>query len=294
MIRAALTALLLVAPAFPALAESYPEAKKIASIGGTITEIVYALGQEGRLIARDTTSSYPAAALALPDVGYVRALSPEGVLSVGPDLIIADQGAGPPEAVAVIKSAGVPFVEVPEAYTAEGIATKITIVAEALGVADKGAELAAKVKADLDQVTADSAKITEPKKVMFVLSLQGGRIMAGGKGTSADAIIALAGGVNAIQGIDGYKPITDEAITQAQPDVILMMNRGEAKADEAANGSSDHDASKARALELPAIQTTPAGKTGDIVYMDGLLLLGFGPRTADAARELHDALYKAE
>ncbi|WP_312526404.1 ABC transporter substrate-binding protein [Paracoccus sp. (in: a-proteobacteria)] len=294
MIRAALAAMILAAPAASAMAESYPEAKKVLSIGGTLTEIVYALGEEGRLVGRDTTSSYPAAALALPDVGYVRALSPEGVLSVGPDLIIADQGAGPPEALSVLKGANIPFVEVPDTYSAEGIVTKITLVADALGVPDKGAALAGKVRTDLSDIADLGAKVEAPKKVMFILSLQGGRIMAGGEGTAADAIISLAGGTNALQGISGYKPITDEAVTAAQPDVILMMDRGAADADAAANGSSDHAQASQNALDLAAIKTTPAGQNGAVVFMDGLLLLGFGPRTAEAARELHHAIYKAE
>ncbi len=294
MIRAAFAAILLAAPAASAMAESYPEAGKVLSIGGTLTEIIYALGEEGRLVGRDTTSVYPTEALALPDVGYIRALSPEGVLSVGPDLIIADEGAGPPEALSVLKGANIPFVEVPDVYTPEGITNKITRVAETLGVPEKGTELAGKVEADLASVADLSAKVETPKKVLFILSLQGGRIMAGGEGTSADAIIALAGGTNALQGISGYKPITDEAITAAQPDVILMMDRGEAKADAAANGSADHGAATAGALELAAIKTTPAGQNGEVVFMDGLLLLGFGPRTAEAARELHHAIYKAE
>lgn len=290
MIRAALAALVLAAPA-AVMAESYPDAGKVLSIGGSITEIIYALGEEGRLVGRDTTSSFPPEATALPDVGYVRALSPEGVLSVGPDLIIADEGAGPPEAISVLTGANIPFVEVPEAYTAEGIVTKITTVAEALGVAEKGAALSEKVKADLAEVAGFSAERETPKKVLFILSLQGGRIMAGGTGTSADAIIALAGGKNAIEGIEGYKPITDEAITAAQPDVILMMDRGEAGADATANGSADHGVAKEGALAMPVVQTTPAGKNGEVVFMDGLLLLGFGPRTGEAARQLHDALY---
>ena len=97
-LRAPLLALLLAGAALPA---SAGPAQRIVSVGGSVTEIVYALGQQDRLVARDSTSTYPEAAQKLPDVGYVRRLSPEGLLSVDPDLIIVEDGAGPPEAVAV-------------------------------------------------------------------------------------------------------------------------------------------------------------------------------------------------
>ncbi|MER2507922.1 MAG: ABC transporter substrate-binding protein, partial [Amaricoccus sp.] len=123
--------------------EAAPE--RVLAIGGSITEIVYALGQSDRLIGRDSTSTWPPEALALPDLGYMRALSPEGVLSVAPDLILADVDSGPPEAVAAIEAASVAYVEVPSDESPEGVARKIEVVADALGVPAEGAALAGRV-----------------------------------------------------------------------------------------------------------------------------------------------------
>ncbi|APG49075.1 heme/hemin ABC transporter substrate-binding protein [Phaeobacter porticola] len=258
--------------------------KRVVTVGGSLTEIVYALGQENRLIARDTTSSFPPQVLNLPDIGYARALSPEGVLSVSPDLIIAIEGAGPPETLDVLKAADVTYVSVPEAYTAEGIRTKILTVGKALGQDTSAAVLAAKAMAELSEARQTAAQAamqySKPKKVLFVLSTAGGRIMAGGDNTAAAGIIALAGGVNAAAGFDGYKPMTDEAIAVAAPDVILMMER-----------SGDHDTAPQDLLALPAIAPTPAAEAGAVIRMDGLKLLGFGPRTATAVSDLATALY---
>jgi len=286
-------AILLAGAAMPAAAESHPEARRVLSIGGSLTEIVYALGEEGRLVGRDTTSNWPPEANSLPDIGYMRALSPEGVLSVAPDLILAEEGAGPPEAVAVLKSAGLPYVNVAEDYDAEGVLKKVDAVAETLGVPDKGKALHDRLAADLASVAERARAVGEPKRVLFVLSLQGGRVMAGGDGTAADGIIRLAGAQNALEGVKGYKPLTDEAIVKAAPDVILMMQRGDAEADADANGGSNHAAAKETALALPALAQTPAGRDGALVIMDGLKLLGFGPRTGEAALELHDLVYGA-
>ncbi|MCG7629974.1 ABC transporter substrate-binding protein [Epibacterium sp. MM17-32] len=257
-------------------------ADRVLAIGGSVTEIIYALGAEDRLIARDTTSVYPEAATTLPDVGYMRALAPEGVLSVNPDLIISEAGAGPAETLEVLKEAEVELVEVPDSYTPQGILDKITTIGAATGRTAEAEALATKLRDDLDAVAEKVASIpdTDRKRVLFVLSTRGGRIMASGTDTAADGIIGMAGGVNALTGFEGYKLMTDEAVSQAAPDVILMMDRG-----------GDHGAPNAELLALPSIKPTPAAASGSVVRMNGLYLLGFGPRTADAALELATSLY---
>lgn len=256
--------------------------KNVLSIGGSVTEIVFALGEGDRLIARDSTSSFPAEAEALPDVGYMRALSPEGVLAVAPGLIISEDGAGPVETIEVLQGADIPFVTVPDGYTADGIVAKIMAVGTALDVAPAAMALATDVSLKLQ--TAQAAAATQagdsPKRVLFILSTQGGRILASGQNTAANGIIEMAGGVNVITAFEGYKPLSDEAVSAAAPDVILMMDR-----------SGDHSADNAALFAMPALATTPAAQTQSVVRMNGLYLLGFGPRTADAVVDLTTALY---
>lgn len=255
--------------------------ERVLSLGGSITEIIYALGEEDRLIARDTTSSFPPEVEALPDVGYLRALSPEGVLSVAPDLVIAEEGAGPPEAIAVLEAASVPFISVPDGYDRAAIRMKIETVAEALGVPDKGAELSDQIDASLADAI-EKAESGAEKRVLFILSMQGGRILASGTNTAADGIIRLSGGQNAVTQYEGYRPLTDEAAIEAQPDVILMMDRG-----------GTHALEDSDLFSHPGLAVTPAGKTKSVVRVDGLLLLGFGPRTPEAVQRLSEALDSA-
>jgi iron complex transport system substrate-binding protein len=256
------------------------DASRILSIGGSITEILYALGLDKRIVAVDTTSLYPPRALKdKPNVGYMRALSPEGVLGLNPSLILALDGAGPKETIAVLDSARVPFVHVAEAYTGDGILSKIRLVAAAVGAAERGRCFATEVSHDLDRLASLRTHITEKKRVMFVLSLVNGRAMVAGRGTAADGIIRLAGAVNAIDGYDGYKPIGDEAVAGTRPDAILVMQR--------AGATLDADT----VFAMPAFAMTPAAKSKAFISMEGLYLLGFGPRTAQAARDLAVALY---
>jgi iron complex transport system substrate-binding protein len=258
------------------------DASRIVSVGGAVTEILYELGLKDRIVAVDSTSLFPAEALQQkPNVGYMRALSAEGVLGLNPSLVLAIEGLGPKETVAVLEAATVPLVRVPDRFTAEGIVEKIRMVADVAGAHARGEALACQVGGDLAALERLRTKVTQPRKVMFVLSLQGGKPMVAGRNTAADGIIKLAGAVNAIDAYEGYKQISDEAIIAAGPDTVLVMQRSQDNID------------VATLFAHAAFTMTPAAAQQSFVAMDGLYLLGFGPRTARAARDLAAQLYPA-
>lgn len=263
----------------PGLAEQAGP-KRVIAIGSSVTEIVYALGQQERLVGRDRTSTYPSDARVLPDVGYRRALSPEGVLSVAPDMILALEGSGPPDAITVLQEAGIEYVAIPDTFTQEGVVEKIRAVGAALGVKSAAEELATRTARQMEQaqsIALDTGGM-DPVRVLFVLSAQDSRITVGGADTQADSIIRLAGGVNAAGDVSGFKPMTPEALAIAAPDVILMMDR-----------QGEHAPQDAELLSLPAIRLTPAGRNNRLIRMQGAYLLGFGPRTASAISDLSAA-----
>ncbi len=254
--------------------------QRIVSIGGAVTEILYALGLQDRIVGVDTTSLYPQSTLSeKPNVGYMRQLSAEGVLGLDPKLILAIEGSGPKETLDVLESAKVPLISVPESYTEDGLVRKISLVAHAMGADARGACLAKAVSADLASLRELRARIGKPVRVMFVMSFLNGRAMVAGRKTAADAIIGLSGGVNAIGDFEGYKPVNDEAIVAAKPDMILTMQRGREELD------ADS------VFANPAFALTPAAANKSFIAMDGLYLLGFGPRTASAAHDLALKLY---
>jgi iron complex transport system substrate-binding protein len=253
---------------------------RIVAIGGAVTEILYALGLEDRIVGVDTTSVYPAAALRdKPNVGYMRQLSAEGVLGLNPSLVFAMQGSGPKETMDVLEAAKVPLVLVPEIHSEDGLLEKVRLVGHAMGVDARAACLITAVSDDLKQLRELRAKVTKPVRVMFVMSLLGGRAMVAGQKTAANEIITLSGGVNAIDGYDGYKMINDEAIVAAKPDVVLSIQRS--------RDSLDTQSVYAH----PAFAMTPVAANKTFISMEGLYLLGFGPRTAAAARDLSIQLY---
>ncbi|MCG6121501.1 MAG: ABC transporter substrate-binding protein [Microvirga sp.] len=262
--------------------------ERVVAAGGVVTEIVYALGAQASLVGVDTTSLYPPDALAtLPDVGYVRALSAEGVLSLGPDRIIAVEAAGPPDVVAQIEAAGVRVDRIREDFTPRGVADRVRAIGVLVGREAQAQALAAEVEegfARLDAMRETLGDVlrersADPARVLFVLSFQNGRAMVGGRGTAADAAIALAGGVNAAGDVEGFKPMTDEAIAAAAPDLVLAIDR--------AGHAIDPDV----LFSTPSFALTPAAAERRFVSMDGLHLLGFGPRASDALADLMRAIY---
>jgi iron complex transport system substrate-binding protein len=258
------------------------DASRILSVGGDVTEILYALGAGDRIVAVDTTSQFPPRALKeKKNVGYMRALSSEGCLSVGATVMLASERAGPPEVVSALKTTGTPYLAVPEGHSSEGIAAKVRLIAKAIGAETEGERIADRVKRDFAALSEQGAKIKRRLRALFVLSVQNGRVSVGGADTSADAILELAGAENAAAAVTGFRPVPDEAIVEMAPDVIVAMRRS--------SGNDAHDLSQLFALK--GVQSTPAGKDKRIVMMDGLYLLGFGPRAPAAARDLMHALY---
>jgi iron complex transport system substrate-binding protein len=256
------------------------DSSRIVSIGGSVTEILYALDLEDRIVAVDTTSLYPLRAFAEKrNVGYMRQLSPEGVLGLAPSLVLAAEGAGPKGTIEVLEAASIPFVLVPDRFTGEGIVEKIRLIAQATGSAERGACLAKSVEADLGALAALRARIVQPRKVLFILSFTNGRPMVAGRATAADGILTLAGASNAVTDYDGYKLLNDESVIAARPDAVLVMERASFRLE------------AQTVFEHPAFAVTPAAAQKALISMEGLYLLGFGPRAARAARDLALALY---
>ena len=257
--------------------------KRVVVAGGALTEIVYALGAQDRVIANDLTSLYPEAATKLPKIGYLRTLSAEGVLSLHPDLLLAGAEAGPPNVLSQIAAAGVPVKRFAHGYTAELVRDNIRDVAAALRMNDVGARVANRFTSDWlrvrDQVEQRYGIQRRPR-VLFILGHTGNQVMVAGQDTAADAMLAYAGAENALRGFNGYRPLTAEAAVAAQPDVLLTTTTGPSPA-----------APAATLLAQPGLANTPAGRAKRVVSFDALYLLGFGPRlpqaVADLAQRVH-------
>ena len=236
------------------------DASRITVAGGSITEIIYALEQDEKLVAVDITSNFPKQASELPSIGYVRALSAEGVLSLSPSLILGENDMGPAAVLEQLSRVGIDIKIIPEENTADGIIDKLSCLANILDISD------------YDKIVKSNQST---KKVMFILSMESGSPTVGGRGTSADGFIKMTGGINVMNSFEGWKPVSTESIIEASPDFIIISNRGL---------SSFKTVEKLG--QHPTLIFTPASKQNNIIALDGMAMLGFGPRTISSAKEV--------
>jgi iron complex transport system substrate-binding protein len=252
---------------------------RLVTVSGAITEVVYLLGAESQLVGTDTTSLYPAAALNTPKVGYMRQLSAEGLLSLRPDALIATTEAGPPVVLDQVRSAGVKVERVAADHTWGEVQAKVQAVGRASAREAQARNLQATLDAQWAQVQQQVAASSRARpRVLFILSHSASPQVAGQK-TAANAMIEFAGGVNAIRGFEGYRPMTAEAAAGAAPDFILTTTQGI----EALGGID-------RFWQRPELALTPAYRRRALIALDALLLIGFGPRLPQAVQEIHRQL----
>jgi iron complex transport system substrate-binding protein len=274
MIRRALLALPLAALAAPGLARG--ATPRLVVAGGGLAEIVVALGARAAIVGADSTSLFPGALRALPQIGYLRSLSAEGVLSLRPELLLLAHEAGPPTAVAQLRAAGVRVAQAGRVQSPAELEAAIRLVAEALGRPDEGAALAAAVAEDFALLAGALPRGTRPPRALFLLAAGGGGApMASGTGTAAAAMLGLAGAVSAITSYEGYRPVTAEAALAAAPDWLVAPSHSV----EARGGIE-------RFLAQPQLSLLQAARAGRMASFDSLYLLGFGPRAPHAARDL--------
>lgn len=255
----------------PASAAEAP--RRVVSLGGPVSEVVAALGAAGSVVGVDTTTRFPAAYDALPRVGYLRALSAEGLLSLTPDRVIAQADAGPSAVLDQVAAAGVAVEVLPEVTDPAALLATVERVAEVLGRAEAGHALAASLRADLAALAAETATYPDRPGAMFLL-VGHGAPNAAGRQTAMDGLMALAGLRNVFDA-EGWKPVAPEALAAADPDIILV-----------ADMALDRLGGLSALQALPVVAGSRAIAEGRVLALDATVIQGFGPRTPAAARAL--------
>ena len=252
---------------------------RIITMGGSVTETVYALGAGDQVIATDQSSTYPPQVFQLPKVPYLRAVTSEGILSLNPSLIISSSDVQPLTAVQQIRDAGTDMLLVQETETLDGVINKIETIGKALGKENEAEQLISKNIALYNRAESIRSSLENKPKVMFVLAVRGeNSFMVAGKNSGAQSMIELAGGENAIDDFYGYKTITNEAILAANPDFVIVVKSRLPEVEAGLN-------------KTPVVNLIKAVKNDRIVGIEGNFLLGFGPRFGEAIFHLMEILH---
>ncbi|WP_237186929.1 heme/hemin ABC transporter substrate-binding protein [Rothia nasimurium] len=255
---------------------------------GTLAQTVVALGLGDNLVGRVTSSTETT----LADLPLVTQnghdISAEAVLSLAPTVVLMDTTNGPLEITEQLRSAGVTVVHFDPSRSLNQVVPQIEAVAQALGVPDVGAQLGARVQAEIDSALATIAEVapqdSAQKVGMAFLYVRGtaGVFFILGDGSGADELITALGGrdVASEGGASGTVPANAEALSRANPDLILTMTGG-------VESTGGIEAFFAR----PGVAETTAGANQRVVDMADGQILSFGPNSAAVLLSLATAIY---
>ncbi|WP_435929359.1 heme/hemin ABC transporter substrate-binding protein [Dryocola sp. BD613] len=253
-------------------------AERLVVAGGSLTELIFAMGVGNRVVGVDETTSYPPETAALPHIGYWKQLSSEGILSLRPDSFITWQDAGPQLILDQLRRQKVNVVALPRVpATVEQMYANIHELAKTLRIPEQGDALVKRIYQRLERVQQSVAAKKTRVKVIFILSAGSSAPQVAGKGSVADAILTLAGAQNVASHMQ-YKSYSAESLIAANPEVIVVTSQ-----------MVDGDLNRLRTIA--GITYTAAWKNQRIVTVDQALILGMGPRVADAVESLHQQFW---
>ncbi|MBN7810087.1 ABC transporter substrate-binding protein [Algoriphagus sp. H41] len=254
------------------------QSRKIITAGGTITEVMDALGFSGQIIATDITSTYPESMKSLPSIGYRNQIKAEGILALGPDLVLIEEGYLSPDVVEQLKAAQVNIHLFKKPLTVDGTKTLVTELAAFFEVSEKGAEINKAIDADMAELASFLEGKTSKPKAIFVMARGPETVFVAGDKTFATEIFKMASLETTATGFDEFAPLTPESLVQMNPEFLVFFESG-----------IQSLGGKEGLTKIQGIEETDAFKNGQIVALDGQYLSGFGPRVGKAALDLAKA-----
>ena len=265
------------------------QAERYVVISPIYNEIIWALGAQDKVVGIDLSTTYPPEVKNVQTVGYHRALSAEGILSLHPTTIIHDNNIGPPQVVQQIQQLNIPM----KTFTAKNDSfdgTKALI--REIGAYFHKEQRAEDLCKTLDEQRAVSLeKVKQYEDHPRVAVIHFGRASnvylvvgkgGGGDGGGVSQMIELAGGQMAIDNKGMQRMGSPEIVAQANPDVILLTDYGYDRL----GGSLD------QIKALPGVATSSAAKTNRIFRIEENVLNYFGPRSGENIAKIADLIHQ--
>jgi iron complex transport system substrate-binding protein len=249
--------------------------QRIVCLSKHLTEMVFALGKGHNIVAVDLSSTYPDSAKLLKTVGYHRALSPESIIAMNPDLVMHSNDIGPENVLPQITKAGLNIKEFGKANTFDSAKILLKELGKFFDEEKKADSICNKMDADYVKA-ADSLKGLQLKDTPSVMIIHFGRanniyFVMSGRGGTGDKMIELAGGKTVKYDAKGARQISAEAVATSNPDIIIATDFG-----------FDQMGSMEKFItDVPGVSLTNAGKNKRIVRFEEHDLIYFGPRTGE-------------
>ena len=251
---------------------------RIITAGGTITEVVNALGFGGQIIATDITSTFPIAMKELPSIGYRNQIKAEGILALGPDLVLVEEDYLNPEVVEQLRAAQVKIQLFKKPTSVNGTKNLVTELATFFDKNEKGIEINAAIDSDLVALDAFLQTQGSQPSALFVMARGPQTVFVAGDKTFASEMFRIAKLEGTATGFDEFAPLTPESLVQMNPDYLVFFESGV----QSLGG-------KEGLAKIQGIDQTNAFKKDQIIVLDGQYLSGFGPRVGKAALDLAKA-----
>ncbi|UZD21950.1 ABC transporter substrate-binding protein [Algoriphagus halophytocola] len=253
--------------------------RKIITAGGTITEVVHALGYTDQIIATDLTSTYPSSMQDLPSIGYRNQIKAEGILALGPDLVLIEEGYLNPDVVTQLKAAQTNIQVFTKPTSVEGTKKLVTDISAFFEAEEKGMEINASIDADIADLNAYLESQESQPKAIFIMARGPETVFIAGDQTFASEMFKLAKIKGIATGFDEFAPMTPESLVSMNPEFLVFFESGIQSV-----GGKDG------LVAIQGIDQTTAFKEDHIVALDGQYLSGFGPRVGKAALDLAKAV----
>lgn len=253
--------------------------QKIITAGGTITEVVDALGHGSEIIATDLTSTYPASMKELPSIGYRNQIKAEGILALGPDLVLIEEGYLSPDVITQLKASAVEIEVFAKPKSITETKALVTALAEFFQESEKAQKINQKIDSDIEKLKGFLTTNQDSPTAVFVMARGPETLFIAGDQTFSSEIFNLANIKNISTGFDDFIPLSPESLASLNPEFIVLFSSG-LQSLGGVDGIS----------KIQGIDQTIAFQRKQIVAMDGQLLSGFGPRVGEAALELAKAV----
>jgi iron complex transport system substrate-binding protein len=251
---------------------------RVVSIDANATGILIGFGLADSIVAVDVTSQMLVSDKGLPNLGYHRALSAEGVLSTEPSLVIGSNHMGPVKVIDTLNAAGIPLIQLQAATNSVELVTNIRFLGDQLGLESHAGEL-------IEQVTGQQQLISQRAEqqslsMVFLLDMSERGLSKAGAGTTGAALVSLLGG-QGLSSYGGYQSIAIEALLELDPDVILIGGE-----------EPGADAAQAFLAKHPLLAHTRAVKNNRLLNVDsGTMVAGVSLGVMDEAERLSRLVY---